>query len=208
MTPPSGRNPVTSASVQITRARRRRLGGALAGGAAVLAATLTGGLAACTSVTGGQGTVDAADAPAYRTSMSMSSSQAAASSSARESERQASLTTQAMRNSCETLATTSADAIAAVNAYVDAYNGEGGTVARTEGPAIDALDQSAQAVESSLTDVIPPELRDALAGWVDGAYAAAAAIANQASPSEFNTVIKQINDARSTALRMCDATYR
>ncbi len=208
MTPPSGRNPVTSASVQITRARRRRLGGALAGGAAVLAATLTGGLAACTSVTGGQGTVDAADAPAYRTSMSMSSSQAAASSSARESERQASLTTQAMRNSCETLATTSADAIAAVNAYVDAYNGEGGTVASTEGPAIDALDQSAQAVESSLTDVIPPELRDALAGWVDGAYAAAAAIANQASPSEFNTVIKQINDARSTALRMCDATYR
>jgi len=194
--------------VQITRARRRRLGGALAGGAAVLAATLTGGLAACTSVTGGQGTVDAADAPAYRTSMSMSSSQAAASSSARESERQASLTTQAMRNSCETLATTSADAIAAVNAYVDAYNGEGGTVASTEGPAIDALDQSAQAVESSLTDVIPPELRDALAGWVDGAYAAAAAIANQASPSEFNTVIKQINDARSTALRMCDATYR
>lgn len=208
MTPPSGRNPVTSASVQITRARRRRLGGALAGGAAVLAATLTGGLAACTSVTGGQGTVDAADAPAYRTSMSMSSSQAAASSSARESERQASLTTQAMRNSCETLATTSADAIAAVNAYVDAYNGEDGTVASTEGPAIDALDQSAQAVESSLTDVIPPELRDALAGWVDGAYAAAAAIANQASPSEFNTVIKQINDARSTALRMCDATYR
>lgn len=208
MTPPSGRNPVTSASVQITRARRRRLGGALAGGAAVLAATLTGGLAACTSVTGGQGTVDVADAPAYRTSMSMSSSQAAASSSARESERQASLTTQAMRNSCETLATTSADAIAAVNAYVDAYNGEGGTVASTEGPAIDALDQSAQAVESSLTDVIPPELRDALAGWVDGAYAAAAAIANQASPSEFNTVIKQINDARSTALRMCDATYR
>ncbi len=208
MTPPSGRNPVTSASVQSTRARQRRLGGALAGGAAVLAATLTGGLAACTSVTGGQGTVDAADAPAYRTSMSMSSSQAAASSSARESERQASLTTQAMRNSCETLATTSADAIAAVNAYVDAYNGEGGTVASTEGPAIDALDQSAQAVESSLTDVIPPELRDALAGWVDGAYAAAAAIANQASPSEFNTVIKQINDASSTALRMCDATYR
>ena len=201
MTPRRGRNPVTSASVLITRARQRRIGGALAGGTAVV-------VAACTSVTGGQGTVDAADAPAYRTSMSVSSSQAVASSSARESERQASLTTQAMRNSCETLATTSADAIAAVNAYVDAYNGEGGTVSSTEGPAIDALDQSAQAVESSLTEVIPTELRDALAGWVDGAYAAAAAIANQASPSEFNVVIKQINDARSTALRLCDATYR
>jgi len=187
--------------VLITRARQRRIGGALAGGTAVV-------VAACTSVTGGQGTVDAADAPAYRTSMSVSSSQAVASSSARESERQASLTTQAMRNSCETLATTSADAIAAVNAYVDAYNGEGGTVSSTEAPAIDALDQSAQAVESSLTQVIPPELRNALAGWVDGAYAAATAIANQASPAEFNVVIRQINDARSEALRLCDATYR
>lgn len=208
MTPRQGWNPVTSASVLITRAPRRRLGGALAGGTAAVAAALTGGLAACTSVTGGQGAVDAADAPAYRTSMSVSSSQAVASSSARESERQASLTTQAMRNSCETLATTSADAIAAVNNYVDAYNGEGGSVSSTEVPAIDALDQSAQAVESSLTDVIPAELRNALAGWVDGAYAAATAIANKASPSEFNTVIKQINDARSEALRLCDATYR
>lgn len=208
MTPRRAGNPVTSAGVLITRARRRRIGGALAGGTAVMATALAGGLAGCTSVTDGQGTVDAADAPAYRTSVSASSSRAVASSSARESERRASVTTQAMRNSCEILATTSADAISAVNAYVDAYNGEGGTVSSTEGPAIDALDQSAQAVESSITEVIPPELQDALAGWIDGAYAAAAAIADQASPSEFNTVIDRINEARSKALRLCDATYR
>lgn len=184
----------------LTRARDRRIAGALTAVAAAVAG--------CTSVTGGQVTVDAADAPAYRTSMSVSSSQAAASSSARESERQASLTTQAMHQTCETLSTTSADAIDAVNAYVDAYNGDGGEVAATEGPAVDALDQSAQTVEGSITEVIPPELADALMGWVDGAYAAADAISNQASPSEFNTVIEDLNNARSEALRLCDATYR
>lgn len=174
----------------------------------MLAAAAALALAGCTSVTGGQGSVDAADAPAYRTSMSVSSSQAAASSSARESERQESMTTQAMHNSCETLSTTSADAIDAVNAYVDAFNGDGGEVAATEGPAVDALDQSALAVEDSISEAIPVELRDAFAGWVDGAYAAAEAIANEASPSEFNTVIENLNDARAAALELCDETYR
>lgn len=169
---------------------------------------LTGTLAGCSSVTGGQGAVDTAAAPAYRASMSASSSQAVASSSARESQRQASVTTEAMRNSCETLSTTSADAIDAVNAYVDAYNGDGGEVAATEGPAVDALGRSARAVEGSITEVIPDKLRDAFGGWVDGAYAAADAISNQASPSEFNTVIEELNGARSEALRQCDATYR
>lgn len=165
-------------------------------------------LAGCTSVTGGQGAVDAADAPAYRTSMSVSSSRAAASSSARESERQASMTTQAVHSSCETFSTTSADAINAVNAYVDAYNGDGGEIAVTAGPAVDALDQSAQAVQGGITEAIPPQLRDALTGWVDGARAAAEAIGAEASPAEFNTVIGQLNGARSQALRLCDATYR
>lgn len=186
--------------MQFTRARGRRVAGALA--------AVAGAVAGCTSVTGGQVTVDAADAPAYRTSISVSSSQAAASSSARESERQASMTTQAMHQSCETLSTTSADAIDAVNAYVDAFNGDGGTVASTEGPAVDALDQSAQAVEGSITDVIPRELGDAFMAWVDGAYAAADAISKQAPPAEFNTVIADLNNARSDALRLCDATYR
>ncbi len=185
----------------ITRARGWRIGGPLNAAAALA-------LAGCTSVTGGQGTVDAADAPAYRTSMSVSSSQSSASSSARESERQASMTTQAMHSSCETLSTTSADAIDAVNAYVDAYNGDGGDVPSTEGPAVDALDQSALAVEDSITDVIPAELRDAFFGWIEGANAAADAIANEASPSEFNSVIENLNNARSEALQLCDETYR
>jgi hypothetical protein len=164
-------------------------------------------VAGCTAVTGGDAMVNAADAPAYRTSMSVSSSQSVASSSARESERQASLTTAAVHSSCETLSNTSADAIDAVNAYVSAFNEKGGDVANTEGPAVDGLNQSAEAVTGSVSDVMPQELRDAFAAWVSGAQAAADAINNQASPSEFNQIIGELNDARSAALSLCDATY-
>ena len=194
---------VTSASVLIGSPRGGRLAGLLVAGAAVVAL----GVAGCSSVTGGDATVNASDAPAYRTSMSVSSSQSAASSSARESERQASLTTAAMRSSCETLTGSSADAIDAVNAYVSAFNEEGGDIETTEGPAIDALLQSAEAVNSSISDVMPQELIDAFIAWVDGAQAAADAISNQVSASEFNQIIGDLNGARSEALSLCDATY-
>ena len=138
----------------------------------------------------------------------MSSSQSAASSAARESERQASLTTQAVHTTCETLSTTSADAIDAVNAYVDAYNDEGGDLTATEGPAVDALNQSADAVESSISEIVPPELEEAFLAWAEGSRTAAEAIAAQAGPDEFNAIIDELNNARSRALTLCDATYR
>jgi len=112
-----------------------------------------------------------------------------------------------VHSSCETLSNTSADAIDAVNAYVSAFNEKGGDVANTEGPAVDGLNQSAEAVTGSVSDVMPQELRDAFAAWVSGAQAAADAINNQASPSEFNQIIGELNDARSAALSLCDATY-
>lgn len=201
--PELARYPVTSASVLITRARRVRLGGLL-----LAAAVATMGVAGCTTVTGGDPAVNAVDAPAYRTSVSLSSSKSVASASARESQRQASMTIQAVHATCETLSTSSADAIDAVNAYVGAFNHEGGDVKATEGPAADALNQSAEAVQGSITDVVPAELKDAFGAWVDGAHNAAEAIARQASPKEFNQIIDGLNDARSTALRLCDATYR
>ena len=183
--------------------RGRRVAGLLTGGAAVAVAAVVG----CATVTGGDAGVDAAEAPAYRTSVSASSSQSVASSSARESERQASMTTAALRSSCETLSVSSADAIDAVNAYVSAFNDEGGDVETTEGPAVDALNQSAAAVDDSVSDVMPPELSDAFAAWVDGAFAAAEAISGQVTPAEFNQIIGELNDARSEALSLCDATY-
>lgn len=195
--------PVTFRAVLIRSARAYRLGGLLAGSAAAVLLAVAG----CTTVTGGKGTVNAADAPAYRTSMSVSASESAASSSARESQRQASLTTQAMHDTCETLSTTSADAIDSVNAYVDAFNEGGGNVAATEGPAVDALNHSADAVAASVTAVIPNEMRDAFDAWVDGARQTAKAIATKASPGEFNDAVDSLNGTRSTALKLCDATY-
>lgn len=179
----------------------------MAGLLAAGAAAVSMGAVACTTVTGGDATVNAGDAPAYRTSVSLSSSQSAASSSARESERQASMTTQAVHDTCETLSTTSADAIDAVNAYVSAFNEEGGNVAKTEGPAIDGLNHSAEAVEASISDVVPDEVKQAFEDWIDGARATAEAITGKASPSEFNKVVNELNDSRSAALQLCDATY-
>ena len=195
--------PVTSRAVLIRCARGLRVGGLLAGSTAVVMMAVVG----CTSVSDGTATVNAGDAPAYRTSVSVSLSESAASSSARESERQASETTKAMHDSCETLATTSADAIDAVNAYVDAFNEGAGNVDATEGPAVDALNQSADAVEGSLSDIIPPELADALIEWVDDARATATAITGKAPAGEFNQSIGDLNDTRSNALSLCDATY-
>lgn len=179
----------------------------VAGLLTAFAAVLSMGAAACTSVTGGDATANGGDAPAYRTSVSLSSSQSASSSSSRESERQASMTTQAVHDTCETLSTTSADAIDAVNAYVGAFNDEGGDVAKTEGPAVDGLKQSAEAVESSISDDVPDEVKTAFDAWIDGARATADAITGRASPSEFNKVVEELNDSRSAALELCDATY-
>ena len=185
-------------------ARGVRIAGMLAGGAAVVSMAV----ASCTTVTGGDAAVNAGEAPAYRTSMSMSSSQSAASSSARESQRQASLTTQAVLATCETLSTTSAEAIDAVNGYVDAFNDEVGDVADTEAPAVDALIRSAEAVETSISAAVPDELAEAFVGWVASALNTAEAITNQAAPAEFNTIISELNDARANALDLCDAMYR
>jgi len=179
----------------------------VAGLLAAAAAALSMGAVACTTVTGGDATVNAGEAPVYRTSVSLSSSQSAASSSTRESERQASMTTQAVHDTCETLSTTSADAIDAVNAYVSASNETGGDVAKTEGPAVDGLNQSADAVESSISDAVPDEVKKAFQAWIDGSRATADAITGNASPSEFNKAVGELNDSRSAALQLCDATY-
>lgn len=179
----------------------------MAGLLAAGAAALSMGAAGCTSVTEGDPAVNAGEAPAYRTSVSLSSSQSAASSSARESERQASMTTRAVHETCETLSTTSADAIDAVNAFVKAHNSDSADVATTEGPAVDALNQSADAVQSSISDIVPAEIKDAFEAWVDGARATAEAITSQAPASEFNKAVDDLNSARSDALRLCDATY-
>jgi hypothetical protein len=180
-----------------------------------IAATGMGSLAAmamiivgCNSVTSGSPTVDRADAPVYRASVSASIEESAASSSTRESERQASLTTQAIHSSCEALSSSSVDAITAVNNYVDAFNKNAADVPAKAAPAIEQLNHSADLVAGSVSDALAPNLRDALNAWVDAARGLATAIAGNYGPDEFNTAISKVNDTKTTALNLCDAAYR
>jgi enamine deaminase RidA (YjgF/YER057c/UK114 family) len=174
--------------------------------AAGLAAAGALGVVGCTAFTGGQATVDAADVPEYRSSVSASRSAASVTSSRREAERQASLTTQAVRTVCETMSTSSAQAVKTVNAYVDAVN-TGGDIVGTLGPARDALNDSADQVSAEINQALPPELRDALTAWVDASRAAGGVLARQGSADEFNTEVDRVNSARTRALDLCDRVY-
>ncbi|MDY6997894.1 MAG: hypothetical protein SW019_14935 [Actinomycetota bacterium] len=186
------------------RTPRVRLAAFVAGTLAALAMIIVG----CTSVTEGEATVSAGDAPVYRASVSASIEESAASSSARESERQASLTAEAVKSVCEALSSSSAEAIGAVNVYVDAFNANAADVGRTAGPAIDALNLSADLVARTISDPLTPELRDALNRWVDAARAVATAIAANYGTDEFNAAIAELNASKTTALDRCDAAYR
>ena len=131
--------------------KRLRIGALVVGGLATSAMVIVG----CSSVTEGSPSVDKADAPAYRASVSASIEESSASSSARESERQASVAKEAVHSSCEALSTSSVDAITAVNDYVDAFNSSVNADAKV-GPAVDALNHSADVVARSISDPLAP----------------------------------------------------
>lgn len=162
------------------------------------------GIVGCTSITEGTATVDTAMAPAYRASVSASVSASSATSRIRESQRQQSLTTRAVHAACESLATTGKNATDKVNEFVGAFN-QGGDTAPTEGPAIDALNNSADAVAGSLGNALSSELRGALNAYVDAARAVANAIGTHASTSEFNRRVDRFNATKTKAVRACIA---
>ena len=164
------------------------------------------GVMACTTVTNGTATPNTKIAPAYRSSVSASVSASIATSSVRESQRQQSLTTKAIRTSCDTLATSSSAAIDQVNIFVKAYN-QGANTGPTEGPAIDALNDSASTVGGSLNDAMSAQLRDAFNAYVDAAHAVANAIGTHASTGEFNKRVDQLNDTKTKALKMCLGSF-
>jgi hypothetical protein len=140
--------------------------------------------------------------------VSASAQESAESSSSRESERQSSLTKQAVHSSCEALSSSSVDAITAVNNYVEAFNKSAADATAKGAPAVDALNHSADLVAGSVSDTLAPNLRDALNAWVDAARGVATAIAGNYGPDEFNAAITKLNDTKTTALDLCDAAYR
>ncbi len=183
--------------------KRLRIAALVLGSLAAVAMIIVG----CSSVTEGTARVDAGEAPVYRASVSASIEESVSSSRARESERQSSITRQAIHSSCEALSSSSVDAITAVNDYVDAFNENAADVAAKTGPAIDALNHSADLVARSVSDPLAPELRDALHAWVDASRGVATAIAGNYGPGEFNAAITRLNDTKTTALNLCDAAY-
>ncbi len=188
----------------VTGSPRLRIVAQVVGSLAGLAMIIVG----CTSVTDGSPKVNATDAPVYRASVSASLEESAASSAARESERQESMTLEAVHTSCEALSSSSVDAITAVNDYVKAFNESAADQEAKAGPAIDALNSSADLVAGSIADPLVPELRDALNGWVDAARGVATAIAGNYGPDEFNAAVTRLNDVKTDALDLCDAHYR
>jgi hypothetical protein len=183
--------------------KRLRIAALVVGSVATTAMVIV----ACSSVTDGSAKVDAAEAPVYRASVSASIEESAASSSSRESERQASLSTEAIHSSCEALSSSSVDAVTAVNAYVEAFNKSAADVPARAGPAVDALNHSGDQVARSMSDSLAPELKDALNAWVDAARGVATAISGNYGPEEFNTAVTRLNDTKTTALNLCDASY-
>nr|WP_040632503.1 hypothetical protein [Mycolicibacterium phlei] len=161
----------------------------------------------CSNVTDGTASVAPGEAPVYRASVSASIEESISSSRSRESERQSSIAKEAIHSSCETLSSSSVEAITAVNAYVDAFNDSAADVDVKAGPAVDALNHSADAVARSISDPLSPELRDAMHAWVDAARGVANAIEGNYGPDEFNAAITRLNDSKTTALDLCDAAY-
>jgi hypothetical protein len=156
----------------------------------------------CTTVTEGTPTVDTAMAPAYRASVSLSISESAATSSIRETQRQRSLTTRAIVSACESFATSSKDAVDKVNDFVAAFNA-GRDTTPVEGPAIDALNHSADVVTGSLNGPLSQDLREQLTAYSDAARQVADAIRTHAATGDFNERVNQLNDTKTKVVKLC-----
>jgi hypothetical protein len=159
----------------------------------------------CTSVTDGTPSADTAIAPAYRASVSASVSASAATSSLRESQRQQSLTTQAVVRACEAFAASSKDAVDKVNDFVATYN-QGRDTTPNEGPAIDTLNHSAELVDGNSGGPLSQDLHQALNAYADAARDLANAIRSHGQMAEFNQRVNQFNDTKTEAVKLCRAS--
>ncbi|WP_408066403.1 hypothetical protein [[Mycobacterium] nativiensis] len=183
------------------RARRHARTGALAvGGAAALAMGVVG----CTSIIGGSPQADTSEAPAYRSSVSASVSASEATSSIRETQRQQSMTTQAVRGACGRFASSSSDAVDTVNKYVEAFN-NGGDIPGTAGPAVEALNHSADEVTGAVNEKLSRELQDAFGAYAEAARGVANAISSKAPISVYNARKDELNRARQRGMELCRA---
>ncbi|ORA79045.1 hypothetical protein [Mycolicibacter kumamotonensis] len=188
-------------TVPRARARRHaRLGALVAGGTAAVVMGVVG----CTSIIGGTPEADTSAAPAYRSSVSASVSASEATSSIRETQRQQSMTTQAVRGACGRFASSSSDAVDTVNKYVEAFN-SGGDIPGTAGPAIEALNHSADEVTGAINEKLSTELKDAFTTYAEAARGVANAISSKAPVAVYNSRKDELNRAREKGMQLCRA---
>lgn len=168
----------------------------VAGGVAAIAMGVVG----CTSIIGGTPEADVSEAPAYRSSVSASE----ATSSIRETQRQHSMTTQAIRGACGRFVSSSSDAVDVVNRYVEAFN-NGGDIPGTAGPAVEALNRSADEVAKAINEKLSSELVDAFNTYAEAARGVATAISAKAPVSVYNARKDELNRAREKGIQLCKA---
>jgi hypothetical protein len=192
--------PVTSDAVAIGRLGWRTAARPVGCVAAVAMAVV-----GCTTVTDGAPSADNAIAPAYRASVSASVSASAATSSAQETRRQQSLTTKAVLRACESFIASNKEAVDRVNDFITALNNNR-DASGAEGPAIDALNHSADTIDGDNNGPLSQELHEALNSYTDAARDLAGAIRSHPGPDALNKRIDQLNDARGNALKRCRAS--
>ena len=175
---------------------RARAVGLGAGVSAALAMVVVG----CSSITNGNATADGVEAPDYRASV-------ASSVAVSESEHQVAVTKAAVHTSCDALSSSTVAAIDAVNDYVDAFNNDAPEAPAKIGPAVDALNRSADQVVGSLSGSLSPDLTKVLNAWADSARQLAKVLSGNPGPDEFNDAIGQLNDSKTAAGAACAAAY-
>lgn len=109
--------------------------------------------------------------------------------------------------SCRVMASSSLDAVTAINAYVDTFNGTGEEQAHLADVAVGALDASARRVERTFGPVLPAHLRDALKGYTHAARELSGVISRRGAEEEFNAAVERLNSTKDTALDQCDAPH-
>jgi hypothetical protein len=163
------------------------------------------GIVGCTAITKGTAKPNSSLAPAYRSSVSMSVSASSVTSSMRESQRQQSLTKQAVVNACNTFASSANEAVDKMNVYTATVN-RGGNTAPVEGPARDALNNSATVTTDSINDRLSQELRDALNAYADAARNVAKLVGPNPPQAQFNAAVRTFNERMAEVKRICRAS--
>ena len=117
------------------------------------------------------------------------------------------MTTQAVHSACEALSITSVNAVDAVNAFVFAFNANAPGQQEKSTAAVESLTVSADSVSTSLSPPLSDELEALMVDWFGSARAAAGVLSRGFELGRFNAAVDHLNDVKTRALGLCNASY-